>query len=273
MHIVTIALSMYLGISLFLYTFQSKMVYFPDKVMSYNPGSQGLDYHDVHFDTADNTRIFGWYVPVKEKSRKTILFCHGNAGNIADRLPMVRNFHNMGLNVFIFDYRGFGKSQGFPSEKGTYLDALGAWDYLVKIKKEKPQNIILYGRSLGGAIASYLAKQKSPGALILEATFTSLKDIGQERMPLFPIRWISEFKYDTLSYISDLEMPVLVIHSREDEIIPFSHGQELFRRLGTKKQFLEITGSHNSGYFSSKERYNTGVKEFLSKISALRNTP
>jgi fermentation-respiration switch protein FrsA (DUF1100 family) len=195
-----------------------------------------------------------------------ILFCHGNAGNISHRLESIEMFNRLRLSTFIFDYRGYGKSNGTPSEKGSYLDAMGAWNYLIEHEGLAPSDIILFGRSLGGAIACWLAGQNRPKALIIESTFTSVPDLAEELYFYLPVRWLCRYRYNTLSFVQKIRCPVLVIHSEEDEIVSFSHGRKLFNAAKEPKFFLKISGSHNEGFVISSKLYMNGIKTFLDKI-------
>ena len=172
----------------------------------------------------------------------------------------------MGFCVLIFDYRGYGNSSGSPSERGTYLDVKGAWNFLVQRKKFQPAHIILFGRSLGGSIAAWLAKENNPGALIIESVFKSVPKIGQSIYPFLPVKLLSRFSYNTEEYIKQIKCPLLVIHSPDDEIIPFSHGADLYRIAGQPKSFLKIRGSHNEGFLLSSDQYIQGMQNFLSAL-------
>ena len=169
------------------------------------------------------------------------------------------------MDVFIFDYRGYGQSEGKPSESGTYRDAEAAWQYLVEERKVDPNRIIIFGRSLGGAVATWQARNHTPVALILESTFTSVPDIGAKYYPFLPVRLLSRFKYDTAEYLKGVNCPVLIVHSPDDEMMPFSHGQRLFEIAKEPKGFLEISGSHNEGFIISGKRYEEGLNAFISE--------
>ena len=255
----------YLGIVLLVYIFQSKLLYFPDKNIIANPGYYGLKYEEVNFKTSDNLNLHGWYVPA-DSARYTLIFCHGNAGNISHRLESIKQFHELGLNVLIFDYRGYGKSEGSISEQGTYLDASAAWHYLVNKKNKKPDNIIVFGRSLGAAIACQLATQKNAAALIMESAFKSVPELAAQIYPFLPVRWMSRFEYNNMENVQKINCPILFIHSRNDEIIPFSHGEKLYSISNQPKQFLEISGSHNDGFLVSEMKYKIGIKKFMESI-------
>jgi fermentation-respiration switch protein FrsA (DUF1100 family) len=168
-------------------------------------------------------------------------------------------------SVFIFDYRGYGKSDGKPGEAGTYKDAEAAWDHLVNGEKKDPAKIVVMGRSLGGAIAAYLAQRQKPGALILESTYTSVPDLGAEYYRFIPVRLIARIKYPTGEYLQKAGVPVLVMHSRSDEMIPFTHGQALFKAAAGPKEFHELTGTHNEGFLTTGQAYPETIKNFIGK--------
>jgi len=247
-----------------LFIFQSHYVYYPERILSANPGSIGLDYESVSFETSDGVKLSGWFVP-SESARGVILFCHGNAGNISHRLESIQIFHQLRLDTFIFDYRGFGQSEGKPTEQGTYKDAEAAWRYLIEERQVNPNEVIVFGRSLGGAVASWLAESHTPGALILESTFTSLHDIAATLYPYLPVRLLLRFEYNTAEHLGRVNCPVLIVHSRDDEIMPFSHGWRLFEMAKEPKKFLEITGAHNEGFITSGKCYEQGLNAFISE--------
>ncbi len=175
-------------------------------------------------------------------------------------------FHELGLDTFIFDYRGYGESTGKPSEKGTYLDSEAAYDYLINERGVSSSEIILFGQSLGGAVASRLAAEYPIKALILDSVFTSIRDMGAPLHLVIPAKLFSRFEYSTVEYIKQVEDPVLVIHSRDDKIVPFAHGRELFKAARKKKIFMEIEGAHSDGYIESHEIYKDGLKAFIDSL-------
>jgi hypothetical protein len=254
--------SCYLVLVLMVFFFQKRMLYMPYRTMNGSPSDIGLSFREVSFKTSDHVSISGWFVG-QGKDRDVVLFCHGNAGNISHRLDSFYIFDYLGLDTFIFDYRGYGKSGGSPSEKGTYLDIEAAWRYLVETEHIKPERIILFGRSLGGAVAARQALNVNAKALVLESTFTSVPDVGVQVYPFLPVRLLSRYRYDTRSILPRIHLPVLVVHSPNDEIIPYSHGKALFETANEPKQFLKISGSHNEGFINSKEIYIDGFKKFL----------
>ncbi|MHC4574770.1 MAG: alpha/beta hydrolase [Planctomycetota bacterium] len=252
----------YWGLGLILYFMQPKFLYHPVREVPYTPGEIGLDYENVTFAAADGLKLTGWYIPA-EDSNLTILFCHGNGGNMMHRLDSINLFHDLGLNCLIFDYRGYGASQGKPSEEGTYLDVAAAYKWLTQEKKVSPKDIIVFGRSLGGSIAAKLVADAPARALIIESAFTSYVDMGKKFYPYMPVRWFASFSYRTIDYIRDVRCPVMIIHSRNDEIIPFEFALDLYDAANKPKEFVEIFGSHNDGFLVSGEIYKAAWTKWL----------
>jgi fermentation-respiration switch protein FrsA (DUF1100 family) len=242
----------------------SRLIYHPDSDMKGTPTDHGLPYECVDLETKDGVTLSGWWVPAF-KQRGVVLFCHGNAGNVSHRLDFLLIFNRLGLSTFIFDYRGYGKSGGLPSEQGTYLDAEAAWHYLVQERKILPEHIIIFGRSLGGSIAAWLAQDHHPGMLIVESTFTSLRDMVKDRFPWVPARLVRNYQYDTRQYLQNTRCPVLIIHSRDDDLIPFRRGEELYEVAKGPKEFLEISGSHNRAFMDSLTQYELALDTFISR--------
>lgn len=258
----------YILLCAWLFFMQSRLLYYPNlpsRELGATPAAIGLHYESVTLTTADRVRLYGWFVPAKQE-RAVLLFFHGNAGNISHRLDSLRIFHNLGLSVLIFDYRGYGQSEGRVSEKGTYLDAEAAWRYLTEDRGIRPESIILFGRSLGGAIAARQAATAVPGALILESVFTSVPDLAGRYYPIFPVRLLSRFRYDTVAALHSVSCPILIIHSPDDEIIPYENSQRLYEAAGEPKSFLAIRGGHNEGFLASGELYTNGLDEFIASL-------
>jgi uncharacterized protein len=257
----------YAVLVLYAYFGQASMLYLPNlpsRELTATPQEIGLQYENIELLTEDGVRLHGWYVPAAQ-ARGTVLFFHGNAGNISHRLDSLRIFHNLKLSVFIFDYRGYGKSEGKPSEPGTQRDALAAWRFLTEERGLAPGKIILFGRSLGAAVAAWLATQKQPGVLIVESAFTSVPDMAAEFYRWLPARWLVRFEYATRDYVAQVRCPVLVVHSPDDEIIPFRHGEAIFAGAHVPKELLRLRGGHNDGFILSGERYVHGMDAFLSR--------
>lgn len=257
-------LSAYLFILAVVYVRQGKMLYYPLKEIGQTPQDIGLDYQDLQLMTKDGILISAWYVPARDR-KGALLFCHGNAGNISHRLDSIRIFHDLHLDVLIFDYRGYGKSEGSPSEEGTYRDAEAGLNYLVNALKVPPEKIVLFGRSLGSAVAAELASRHKAGALIIESGFTSVPDLGAHYFPYLPVRALARYRYATIEKIDRISSPKLFIHSPDDEVIPFEHGSALYEKAGEPKEFLRLKGGHNEGFLISGSLYIDGLHSFLAK--------
>ena len=252
----------YALLCLALYVFQPRLVYFPMRPLAATPAAVGLAYEDVELDAGGGATVHGWYLPGAEDAR-TLLFFHGNAGNISHRLDTLRIFQSLGLNVLIIDYSGYGQSDGTPGEAQTYADARLAWDYLTETRGIAPGQIIVAGRSLGAGVATWLATEVTPGALILESPFTSVPDLARKYYPLFPVRWLARIYYDNAARLPSVAAPVLIVHSRDDEIVPFAHGEALYELAAEPKHFLEIRGDHNAGFMLSGHTYRSGLARFI----------
>ena len=253
---------MYGAFCLYLYLMQGRMIFYPVRKLTASPADIGLHYESVSLTASDGVKLHGWFVPAQAE-KGALLFFHGNAGNISHRLESLKIFHDLGLSTLIIDYRGYGESQGTISEKGTYLDGEAGWDYLARVKGFPPQEIIVFGRSLGGAIAAYIAGRKQPGGLILESVFTSVPDMGARMYPYMPVRLLSRYQYDTIKALQSVICPVLVVHSPHDDIIPFENGLQLYETARQPKRFLEIRGDHNEGFYVSGKIYIDGLDEFV----------
>ncbi|MCH7893445.1 MAG: alpha/beta hydrolase [Proteobacteria bacterium] len=259
------AASFYVLLALMLFLFQDRMVFLsnlPGRALTATPRDAGFDYEDVTLETSDGLKLHGWYVPAAQ-ARGVVLFLHGNAGNISHRLDSIAIFRELGLDTLIIDYRGYGQSQGKPSEQGTYLDAEAAWHYLVSNRGLAADRIIVFGRSLGGAVAAWLANQYRPAALIIESSFSSALDMARKLYPFMPVRLITRLDYPVKLYVSRLHCPLLVIHSRDDEIIPFTMAEAIYNSAAEPKSLLEIWGDHNNGFLLSGDRYLSGLNEFI----------
>lgn len=259
----------YLFVCLLAFLYQSRLMFFPDPDVQGAPGDIGLDFRELFLVNDAGKRIHGWFVPAPD-ARYTLLFCHGNAGNISQRLDSIRLFHELGLSVFIFDYSGYGKSEGRPSEKATYLDSRAAWDYLVGELEIDPGDIILFGRSLGGAVAIELATEvgsrKQLRGLIVESCFTSAVELGARVYPWLPVRFLARIRYDSMSRIREVDVPKLFIHSIEDEIVPFGMGRRLYNRARRPKTFVKIRGGHNDGFMVSNAKYRDALAGFIDAL-------
>lgn len=245
---------------------QDRLLYFPQigRDNPATPAAAGLRFENLRLQTADGETLAAWWVPAPaEKTQGAVLLLHGNAGSIADRIMYLPHFHALGYAVLLVDYRGYGASSGKPSEQGTYWDAQAAWQWLTVVRGIKPGVIVLAGESLGGAVAAELAARVQPRALILASTFTSVPDLGSEIYPWLPVRLISRYRYDTLAQLRNYRGPVLIAHSRDDEIVPFVHGERLFAAAPGRKSMLEMHGGHNDSFLFSQPAWARTVGDFL----------
>lgn len=260
-----IALLVYLGLMALIYFKQSSLVFLPEMSRDYraSPATVGLQFSPLKLATTDGETLDGWFVPAKPEARGLIIFFHGNAGNIAHRLDYLRMFHALGLATFIVDYRGYDLSSGSPTEQGTYLDAQATWRYATQVLDFAPDRIVIFGESLGGAVAAWLAARNRPGALVLASTFTSVPDMGADLYPMLPIRLLANIRYETLARLPQIACPLLVIHSKNDDIIPFSHGRRLFEAARPPKQFIGIEGGHNEGFIFNRDDWIRQLDGFL----------
>ena len=260
--ILTIVILVWLLMSLIVFFNQKNLIYVPLKKYTNTPKSYGLDFESIKLSTKDNETINSWFIPHKN-SRATLLFLHGNGGNLSTRLDSIKIFHQLGLSVFIIDYRGYGESSGSPSEEGTYIDAETALIFLKDIKNLAEDEIIIYGRSLGGAVAIWLANKYKSLGLIVESSFTSIIDMGKYKYPYLPIKYLANIHYPSIEIISNVNTPSLFIHSKHDEIVPYEFGKNLFNSANEPKDFLDINGLHNDGFLTSGRIYTIGIEKFL----------
>lgn len=256
----------YLAIVLVVYVAQDRMVFLPSAKLLGAPADVGMAFEDVNLAASDGVRLHGWWVPATGPSRGAAIFFHGNGGNISycfETIAILRE--GLKLDVLIFDYRGYGRSGGKPGEPGVYRDARAAWDFLADEKKVPPEKIVLWGRSLGTAVASQLAGEVRPAALVLESAHRSVPAMGAEVYPWLPVRLLCRLRLDNVAHLARVRCPVLVIHSPDDEMVGIGHGRTVFAAAPEPKEFLEITGSHNEGFLTSGGLYLDGAERFLAK--------
>lgn len=243
---------------------ENRGLFYPMKAVEFYPSGFGITFEDVYIKTKDGLNINGWFIP-HHNAKYTLLFCHGNAGNIGHRLDKLQMFSDIGVNILIIDYRGYGKSKGRPSEKGFYLDIEAAYNYLVVDRKIPPQRIILYGESLGAAVAIDLAVKAKVGAIIAEGAFSDEKDMARNIYPFMPA-FILSYKFDSLGKIRKVGVPKLFIHSIDDDIVPFELGYKLYNAAYGPKEFVKIRGGHNNAFLNSKEKYISSISSFIAKL-------
>ncbi len=250
-----------------------QMIYFPDEELIATPADVGLEYEDVNLTASDGTKLHGWLVP--GEGSITLLWFHGNAGNISHRVDNILLLNRaLGVNIMILDYRGYGRSEGSPSEKGLYLDAEAAFDFLVAERGVDPETeLVFFGRSLGAAVAVEMAVRHRAHALIVESGFTSVKNMAHRAFPFLPsgvLLTMVEARYDTISKIGNVDYPVMVLHGDRDELVPFELGEELFEAASDPKTFYRIRGAdHNDTYHVGGEPYFEALREFILGASSI----
>ncbi len=264
----TLALGYVILVAL-VFVLQPRMIYFPDTVIATTPRAYGLQYEDVRIRTEDGETLGAWWIPAPQ-AKGTVLLFHGNAGNVSHRIDYAKMFHGLGYSTLLVDYRGFGTSTGSASEEGTYRDAAASWRWLIETRGAKPETIVIFGESLGGGIATWLAVQHNPRALMLASTFTSVTDLASQLYPFLPVRLISRYRYESLDRVAKLNVPIFIAHSPQDEIIPYAHGRRLFEAAREPKTFLEMRGGHNEGFVFAREEWVKAVAVFLTQIQKVK---
>jgi fermentation-respiration switch protein FrsA (DUF1100 family) len=235
---------------------ERSFIFFPERELWASPSDGGMNYEDVYLPCPDGMTIHGWFIPGRKKT--IMLFFHGNGGNISHRIEKIRLLCYPQLSSLMIDYHGYGQSQGSPSEKSCYLDAMAAWDYLTQERHIDPHQIVLFGESLGGAVAVDLASKKGAGAIILESTFTNIGAVMSRFVP--GVGSLFKRKFDSLSKIPHLHSPLLILHGDEDELVPYPLGQKLFERANEPKEFFTIRGAHHN------DTYEVGGTAYVQKV-------
>jgi fermentation-respiration switch protein FrsA (DUF1100 family) len=254
--------------------FEHSQVYHPSRLMVATGAELERPFEDIWFKAADGTVLNGWFYPADANHPRgdwVVLVCHGNAGNISNRLELCSGLLETGVNTLMFDYRGYGKSEGRPSEEGTYLDAVAAYDWLLQ-RGFAGRKIIAFGESLGGGVAAELALRRPLGGLVLESTFSCTADLGAELFPWLPVRWLNTIKYNTCSKLPRLNIPVLVFHSRGDRLIGFHHGEKNFSLANEPKLFCESIGGHSEP-LTDRRKFLETMDRFLDLIQAQTKIP
>ena len=259
-----ICLILVMGTSFYLFypKIENYFVFFPETSFDQTPDELNLHHKEVYFLSEDGKKLHGWFFPLK-KEFPVILFCHGNAGNISHRLENIRLLLDQKLQVFIFDYRGYGRSSGRPSEKGVYCDGLAAYDYLTKTVHIPSTNIIPFGRSLGAAVAIEISLKRRTRSVILESAFTSAKEMARTIALFYLFSFFVPTHYNNLKRIGHVTVPKLIIHGREDEIVPFSMGQKLFEAAKAPRYFFPVRDAgHNDTFIAGGRKYFETITSF-----------
>lgn len=248
--------------------FEYGRVYRPAREWVASGADVGHPWEDIYFNATDGVQLNGWFfsaAPDSPRSQGVILVCHGNGGNVSYRVKLCQVLMRTGMNVLVFDYRGYGRSGGRPDEEGTYCDTQGAYHWL-RQRGFAPANIVAFGESLGGGMVSELALREPLAGVVLQSTFTSIPDLGVEFYPWLPVRWISTIKYETLAKLPRVQVPVLVMHSREDRLIRFHHAERNFAAANEPKLLWETDGGHNYSEISDFDRCLEGLQRFLARL-------
>jgi uncharacterized protein len=251
-----------LAVYVMLRWFEHKQIYYPSRTMEGAPGKLGRPFEDVFIPVEHGERVNAWYFPASKTSSPVILVCHGNAGNISHRLDLASLLLEAGAGVLLLEYRGYGRSDGKPGVENTYRDAQAAYDWLTG-QGVPGTSIIGFGESLGGGVATELAVREKLGGLILQSTFTSMTELGAELFPWLPVRLISTIKYTTRAKLPRVRVPVLILHSRRDDLIAFHHAEDNLAAANEPKFLREISGGHNEGLYSSRPAMLAAIREFL----------
>jgi uncharacterized protein len=246
---------------------EHRFIFFPDQQLILTPADLRLPFREVRFSAADGVALHGWLIP-GAADQPLVLFFHGNAGNISHRVENLALLHRLGLSVFIFDYRGYGLSEGQASEAGTYADARGALHWL-QGEGWPPERTIYFGRSLGAAVAVQLALEAPPAGLVLETPFTSIAAMGRQHNPILYLLlgWTLNARYDSLSKIADIKVPLLVFQGDRDDIVPEKMARTLFERANEPKTFHLIRGAgHNDTYERGGAAYWERWRQFVDAV-------
>jgi fermentation-respiration switch protein FrsA (DUF1100 family) len=246
---------------------EHKLIYFPMRELEIAPPDLGMPFEDVRLIAEDGVRLHAWFLP-RPESRYTVLVSHGNAGNISHRLDRARLLQEaLRADVLLYDYRGYGRSEGAPDEEGTYRDARAAYRHLVELRGVPAERLILFGESLGSAVTVDLALAHPCRAVVLESPFTSIRDMARSALPWLPLGGLVRTKYDTLAKIGRLRAPVLVMHGDRDSVVPFAQGERVFAAASEPKRFYRIAGAdHNDTYVTGGDAYWRALASFIEGI-------
>jgi uncharacterized protein len=258
---------LFLFYAAFLLTFENKIIFHPSRYPEgfWDPVSVGVPAQDIFFESEDGVKLHGWFIPA-ENAEASLLWFHGNAGNLSDRLDNIQLLAPLHLNIFIFDYRGYGRSEGTPDEAGIYKDSRAAYKTVVALDAVSVDTLFLFGRSLGGICAVETARNLPARGLILESVFTNSADMARKIFPFFPLGWAVKSKLDAVAIVPHLRLPKLFLHGTRDEIVPYDIGRKLFDAAGEPKTFYAIEGAgHNDTTLLGGHDYFEALHQFISK--------
>jgi pimeloyl-ACP methyl ester carboxylesterase len=256
----------WLGLLILMAVFQERFVFHPAATITTTPADDGAPFEDHTIITADGEALHAWWIP-RPEAVATIVFFHGNGGNLSDRSELFATLYRRGFQVLAVDWRGYGRSTGSPSEQGLYTDGRATWTYVTETLGIPPDQVIIHGRSLGGGIATKTAAECKPGGLILEATFTSTSDVVRHQLPIgLPVGLLNRHPFASIERIGDITCPILVMHSPNDETIPYALGQQLATAAGVS--LIDLPGGHNTGWFEAGRAYGDHIVAFAQRIQA-----
>ena len=266
--LLTGAVALYLLTALAIWLGQSRLLFYPTTgPYPRTPDAVDLPWRDIALTTRDGLRLTGWFIEGPTADAPVVLFLHGNAGDMSGRLDTLSWLHELGAATFIIDYRGYGTSEGRPTEAGLYLDGAAAWDWLTGEAGYRPGEIVLFGRSLGGAVAAQLAADRGCAGLVLESAFVSLPELAGDLYPWLPAAYLTRYSFDTASALAHTDCPVLLAHSPADEIVPFDHAERLAQVRPESTRLLRLSGTHNEPSFSTNPSYRSAVAAFIERAT------
>ncbi len=269
---VIVLVGVYLCICLYLYFFQNRFLFYPTNDIAVTPDHVGLAFTDQFFELPNGEKIHGWLVP-GDSTGTTVLFLHGNGGNVGHRIEHLRLLNSLGVSTLIIDYRGYGRSTGKPGEANLYADAELAYRWLIDSKGVPPDKLFAFGESIGGAVAIDLASKQKIAGLIVESSFTSLRQIAQHSFPIVPAGLLLRSEFNSIEKLRGIHVPVLVCHSPDDDIIPYQFGQKLFEAANPPKQFIRLFGGHNDRDYLADTTYVSALRHFFAAPNSVSDRP
>ena len=256
------ALLIELTLTALLWWNQEALLFMPTREYGTLPGDSGLKHEEIDIEVEPGTTIRGWFIPAPIEPIGTVLYFHGNSRNLSYYIPRIAPFAAAGFDSLSIDYEGYGASDGTPSEKNIYRDADAAWNWLTRTKGVKPDRIIVWGYSLGGAAATWCASKHEVGAVVLESTFTTMPDVGAHLYPWLPVRLVSRYQFANKDRVAKIRVPILIGHGNADRLIPFEMGEELYRAANEPKRFIGHAGDHGAGLVEDPATWSD-VRRFL----------
>ena len=264
-----VAVGAYLGLLVVLRLSEPRLIYAPGpaRPLAAPPPALGLPVERAEIRTEDGLTLVSWIIRTADSAAPWLLICHGNGGNLSDagRPEHYASLRSLGLNLLAFDYRGYGESEGKPSEAGLYRDAHAAYRLLADSLAVPPERIYLFGHSLGSAVAVELAGRVGAAGLILDGALTSVAERGQELYPYVPVRWIAASRYASIERIGALRLPKLFLHAEHDEVVPIGHGRRLYQAAPAPKRFVERAGGHGDAFIVDAEKYYGAIERFVAE--------